>query len=119
MAYFKKEFIKSLKIKGSIFLIMLIIGFIYSSPKSRIIIANYFTSSAKFLNGTVETKNKNIWFSEPDLIFNVRLKLRELLKGTQRGWKGAKWLLLQTDCQLSSKRFYVGIDTISQKCNHY
>ena len=85
MAYFKKEFIKSFKIKGSIFLIMIIIGFIYSSPKSRIIIANSFTSSAKFLNGTVETKNKNSWFIEPNFIFNVRLRLRELLKGTQRG----------------------------------
>ena len=85
MAYFKKEFIKSLKIKGSIFLIIVIIGFIYSSPKSRVIIANSFTSSAKFLNGTVETNNKNIWFIEPDFIFSVRLKLRELLRGTQRG----------------------------------
>ena len=64
---------------------MIIIGFIYSSPKSRIIIANSFTSSAKFLNGTVETKNKNFWFIEPNFIFNVRLKLQELLKGTQKG----------------------------------
>ena len=85
MAYFKKEFIKSLKIKGSIFLLIVIIGFIYSSPKSRIIIANSFTSSAKLLNGTVEAKNKNIWFREPYFIFNVRLRLRELLQGTQRG----------------------------------
>ena len=85
MAYFKKEFIKSLKIKGSIFLMMVIIGFIYSSPKSRVIIANSFTSSAKFLNGTVETKNKNSWFIEPDFILSVRLKLRELFRGTQRG----------------------------------
>ena len=91
MAYFKKEFIKSLKIKGSIFLIIVIIGFIYSSPKSRVIIANSFTSSAKFLNGTVETKNKNSWFIEPDFIFSVRLKLRELLSGTQRGWKVANY----------------------------
>ena len=64
---------------------MVIIGFIYSSPKSRIIIADSFTFSAKFLNGTVETKNKNSWFNEPDFIFSVRLKLRELLRGTQRG----------------------------------
>ena len=105
MAYFKKEFIKSLKIKGSVFLIMLIIGFIYSSPKSRIIIANYFTSSAKFLNGTVETKNKNIWFSEPNLIFNVRLKIRELLKGTQRGWIGANCRLLRLTVNYLLKDF--------------
>jgi hypothetical protein len=85
LGYLKKEFIKSLKVKGSIFLIVLIIGFIYSSPKSRVIIANSFTSSAKFLNGTVDTKNKNSWFSEPDFIFSLRLKLRELLRGTQRG----------------------------------
>ena len=64
---------------------MVIIGFIYSSPKTRLIIANSFTSSAKFLNGTVETKNKNSWFIESDFIFSVRLKLRELLRGTQRG----------------------------------
>ena len=89
MVYFKREFIKSLKIKGSIFLIVIIIGFIYSSPKSRVIIANSFTSSAKFLNGTVETKNKDSWVSEPDFIFSIRLKLRELLRGTQKGWKGA------------------------------
>mgnify|MGYP000647061210 CR=1 FL=1 len=85
MAYLKKEFIKSLKIRGSIFLIMVIIGFIYSSPKSRIIIANSLTSSAKFLNETVEPTNKDSWFFEPDFIFSVRLKLRELLRGTQRG----------------------------------
>ena len=64
---------------------MVILGFIYSSPKSRVIIANSFTSSAKFLNGTVETKNKDSWFSEPDFIFSIRFKLRELLRGTQRG----------------------------------
>ena len=85
MVYFKKEFIKSLKIKGSIFLIVVIIGFIYSSPKSRVIIANSFTSSAKFLNETVETKNKDSWFSEPDFVFSIRLRLREFLRGTQRG----------------------------------
>jgi len=49
LGYLKKEFIKSLKVKGSIFLIVLIIGFIYSSPKSKVIIANSLTSSAKFL----------------------------------------------------------------------
>ena len=87
MVYFKREFIKSLKIKGSIFLIVVIIGFIYSSPKSRVIIANSFTSSAKFLNETVETKNKDSWFSEPDFVFSIRLRLRELIRGTQRGWK--------------------------------
>ena len=87
MGYFKREFIKSLKIKGSIFLIVIIIGFIYSSPKSRVIIANSFTSSAKFLNETVETKNKDSWFSEPDFVFSIRLRLREFLRGTQRGWK--------------------------------
>ena len=64
---------------------MIIIGFIYSSPKSRVIIANSFTSSAKFLNETVETKNKDSWFSEPDFVFSIRLKLREFLRGTQRG----------------------------------
>ena len=85
MGYFKREFIKSLKIKGSIFLIVIIIGFIYSSPKSRVIIANSFTSSAKFLNETVETKNKDSWFSEPDFVFSIRLRLREFLRGTQRG----------------------------------
>ena len=88
MVYFKKEFIKSLKLKGSIFLIVVIIGFIYSSPKSRVIIANSFASSAKFLNGTVETKNKDSWFSEPDFVLGIRLRLREFLRGTQRGWKG-------------------------------
>ena len=85
MVYFKKEFIKSLKIKGSIFLIVVIIGFIYSSPKSRVIIANSFTSSAKFLNETVETKNKDSWFFEPDFVLSIRLRLREFLRGTQRG----------------------------------
>ena len=94
MVYFKKEFIKSLKLKGSIFLIVVIIGFIYSSPKSRVIIANSLTSSAKFLNETVETTNKDIWFSQPDFIFSIRLKLRELLRGTQRGWEGANCPLL-------------------------
>ena len=87
MGYFKREFIKSLKINGSISLIVIIIGFIYSSPKSRVIIANSFTSSAKFLNETVETKNKDSWFSEPDFVFSIRLRLREFLRGTQRGWK--------------------------------
>jgi hypothetical protein len=48
------------------------------------------TSSAKFLNETVETTDKDSWFSEPDFIFSLRLKLRELLRGTQRGWEGAK-----------------------------
>jgi len=85
LVYFKKEFIKSLKIKGSIFLIVVIIGFIYSSPKSRVIIANSFTSSAKFLNETVETKNKDSWFFEPDFVLSIRLRLREFLRGTQRG----------------------------------
>ncbi len=85
MGYLKKEFIKSLKIRGSIFLIVLIIGFIYSSPKSKVIIANSLTSSAKFLNETVETTDKDSWFSEPDFIFSLRLKLRGLLRGTQRG----------------------------------
>ncbi len=85
MGYLKKEFIKSLKVKGSIFLIVLIIGFIYSSPKSKVIIANYLTSSAKFLNETVEITDKDSWFSETDFIFSLRLKLRELLRGTQRG----------------------------------
>ena len=94
MVYFKKEFIKSLKIKSSIFLIVVIIGFIYSSPKSRVIIANSFTSSAKFLNGTVETKNKDSWFSEPDFFFSFRLGLREFLRGTQRGWKENNYPLL-------------------------
>ena len=88
MVYFKREFIKSLKIIGSIFLVVVVIGFIYSSPKSRVIIANSFTSSAKFLNGTVETKNKDSWFSEPDFFFSFRLGLREFFRGTQRGWKG-------------------------------
>ena len=59
---------------------MVILGFIYSSPKSRVIIANSFTSSAKFLNGTVETKNKDSWVSEPDFIFSIRLRLREFLR---------------------------------------
>ncbi len=90
MGYLKKEFIKSLKVKGSIFLIVLIIGFIYSSPKSKVIIANSLTSSAKFLNETVEITDKDSWFSEPDFIFSLGLKLRELLRGTQRGWEGAK-----------------------------
>ncbi len=85
MGYLKKEFIKSLKVKGSIFLIVLIIGFIYSSPKSKVIIANALTSSAKFLNETVEITDKDSWFSETDFIFSLRLKLRELLRGTQRG----------------------------------
>jgi hypothetical protein len=43
------------------------------------------TSSAKFLNETVEITDKDNWFSEPDFIFSLRLKLRELLRGTQRG----------------------------------
>jgi len=85
LVYFKREFIKSLKIIGSIFLVVVVIGFIYSSPKSRVIIANSFTSSAKFLNGTVETKNKDSWFSEPDFVLSIRLRLREFLRGTQRG----------------------------------
>ncbi len=85
MGYLKKEFIKSLKVKGSIFLIVLIIGFIYSSPKSKVIIANSLTSCAKFLNETVEITDKDSWFSETDFIFSLRLKLRELLRGTQRG----------------------------------
>jgi hypothetical protein len=48
------------------------------------------TSSAKFLNETVEITDKDSWFSEPDFIFSLRLKLRELLRGTQRGWEVAK-----------------------------
>ena len=64
---------------------MVIIGFIYSSPKSRVIIANSFTSSAEFLNETVETKNKDSWFFEPDFVLSIRLRLREFLRGTQRG----------------------------------
>ncbi len=37
--------------------------------KSKVIIANSLTSSAKFLNETVEITDKDSWFSEPDFKF--------------------------------------------------
>ena len=81
LVYFKKKFIESFKIKGSLFLFIVFIGFFYSSPKLRMLIADSFSSSAEYLYGTVETKNKDKFYSEPAFISTLRNRLTELFRG--------------------------------------
>ena len=69
------------KSKVLLFLLMLFIGFTFTSPKTRMILANSLESSAWFLYETVDSKNKDKWYVENRFISFIKIKFSKLSKG--------------------------------------
>jgi len=77
----KKFKIGMAKSKVLLFLLMLFIGFTFTSPKTRMILANSLESSAWFLYETVDSKNKDKWYVENRFISFIKIKFSKLSKG--------------------------------------
>ena len=61
----------------------------------------------------MEISNKDNWFSETDFLLSTRLKLRGLVKGTQRGWEGANCLFFRSNLNsLPILAFQVGAELL-------
>ena len=80
MSKFKKLRISLFKNKAHLILLIVFIGFSTTSPKTRIILANSLESSAWFLYGTVDTKNKDKWYVESSFISFIRIKFNQFSK---------------------------------------
>ena len=67
--------------KAILFLLVVFIGFSSTSPKTRMILAESFESTAYLLYETVDTNNKDKWYVENRFISFLRTKYRNLTKG--------------------------------------
>ena len=67
--------------KAILFLLIVFIGFSSTSPKTRMILAESFESTAYLLYETVDTNNKDKWYVENRFISFLRTKYRNLTKG--------------------------------------
>ena len=67
--------------KAIVFLLVVFIGFSSTSPKTRMILAESFESTAYLLYETVDTNNKDKWYVENRFISFLRTKYRNLTKG--------------------------------------
>ena len=81
MLKIKKFKISFSKTKALLILLILLIGFSSTSPKTRMILANSLESSAWFLYETVDSKNKDKWYVENKFISFIRIKFNKLFKG--------------------------------------
>ena len=77
--------IKKLKIgfsinKAILFLMIVFIGFSSTSPKTRIILAESFESTAYFLYETVDINNSDKWYVENRFVTFIRTKFSDLTK---------------------------------------
>ncbi len=78
--------LKKLKIglsmnKLILFSLIVLIGFSFTSPKTRIILAESLESTAYFLYETVDSNNSDKWYVENKYIFFIRTKFIDLTKG--------------------------------------
>ncbi len=64
-----------------LFLLIVLIGFSSTSPKTRMIIAESLESTAYFLYETIDTSNSHKWYVENRYISLIRAKLSNLTKG--------------------------------------
>ena len=64
-----------------ILFLLIVIGFCSISPKTRIILAESFESTAFYLYDTVDRNNKDKWFEENRLISFLKTKYSNLIKG--------------------------------------
>ena len=67
--------------KAILFLLIVFIAFSSTSPKTRMILAESFESTAYLLYETVDTNNKDKWYVENRFISFLRTKYRNLTKG--------------------------------------
>ena len=67
--------------KAILFLLIVFIVFSSTSPKTRMILAESFESTAYLLYETVDTNNKDKWYVENRFISFLRTKYRNLTKG--------------------------------------
>ena len=67
--------------KAILFLLIVFITFSSTSPKTRIILAESFESTAYLLYETVDSNNKDKWYVENRFISFLRTKYRNLTKG--------------------------------------
>ena len=64
-----------------LFLLIVLIGFSSTSPKTRMILAESLESTAYFLYETIDTHNSHKWYEENRFISFIRTKLSNLTKG--------------------------------------
>ena len=81
MPKLKKSKIKLSMNKLILFLLIVLIGFSSTSPKTRFILAESLESTAYFLYETVDTNNSDKWYVENRYISFIRTKFRDLTKG--------------------------------------
>ena len=67
--------------KAILFLLIVFIGFSSTSPKTRMILAESFESTAYFLYETVDIKDSNEWYIENKYISFIKAKFNNLTKG--------------------------------------
>ena len=67
--------------KAILVLLIVFIGFLSSSPKTRMILAESLESTAYFLYETLDTNNKDKWYEENKFIFFLRNKYSNFTKG--------------------------------------
>ena len=64
-----------------LFLLVVLIGFFSTSPKTRLILAESLESTAYFLYETIDTNNSHKWYVENRYISLIRRKFTNLTKG--------------------------------------
>ena len=78
--------LKKLKIglsinKAILFLLIVFVGFSFTSPKTRFILAESFESTAYFLYETVDSNNSDKWYVENKYVSFIRTKFSNLTRG--------------------------------------
>tara|TARA_Y100000589_G_scaffold312525_1_gene332967 strand:- start:184 stop:408 length:225 start_codon:yes stop_codon:yes gene_type:complete len=67
--------------KPILFLLIVFIGFSFTSPKTRFILAEALESTAYFLHKTVDNSNSDKWYVENKYLSFIRTKINDLTKG--------------------------------------
>ena len=67
--------------KVILFSLIVFIGFSFTSPKTRFILAESLESTAYFLYETVDTINSDKWYVENKYVSFIRTKFSALIKG--------------------------------------
>ena len=67
--------------KAILFLLVAFIGFSFTSPKTRFILAEALESTAYFLHKTVDNSNSDKWYVENKYVSLIRTKFSALTKG--------------------------------------
>ena len=67
--------------KAILFLLVAFIGFSFTSPKTRFLLAESLESTAYFLYETVDTNNSDKWYVENKYVSFIRRKFSNLTKG--------------------------------------